>query len=113
MYTGDQFSNTVSVVDPADHKLLGVIRLGDAKAGKTGPLVSELLTIGEIRTPLNRALTGIPPERVRYHICWGSQNMPHTTDVPLKELVGLLFKANVGAHSIEAANPRHEHEWRM
>src|SRR5262249_15878721 len=53
---------------------------------------------------LNRALEGIPPDRVRYHFCWGSQNVPHTVDVPLKDIVDIVLKANVGAHSIEAAN---------
>jgi 5-methyltetrahydropteroyltriglutamate--homocysteine methyltransferase len=62
---------------------------------------------------LNRALEGIPPDRVRYHICWGSWNAPHTTDVPLKHIADLVLKVNAGAYSIEAANPRHEHEWRV
>ena len=59
----------------------------------------------------NHALRGIPPDRVRYHLCWGSMNTPHTTDVPLKEIVDLILKINAQAYSIEAANPRHEHEW--
>jgi 5-methyltetrahydropteroyltriglutamate--homocysteine methyltransferase len=60
---------------------------------------------------LNHALRGISPERVRYHVCWGSWNGPHMSDVPLKEMVDLLLKANVGAYALEMANPRHEHEW--
>ena len=60
----------------------------------------------------NHALRGIPQERVRYHLCWGSMNTPHTTDVPLKEIVDLILKINARRMSIEAANPRHEHEWR-
>jgi 5-methyltetrahydropteroyltriglutamate--homocysteine methyltransferase len=60
---------------------------------------------------LNRALNGIPPERSRYHICWGSWNGPHAFDVPLKSIVDLLLQVNVGHYSIEQANPRHEHEW--
>jgi len=60
---------------------------------------------------LNRALRGIPTERSRYHICWGSWNGPHAFDVPLKEIVDLLLQVNVGHYSFEAANPRHEHEW--
>ncbi len=59
----------------------------------------------------NHALRGIPPEKVRYHMCWGSMNTPHTTDVPLKEVVDLILKINAQAYSIEGANPRHEHEW--
>jgi len=62
---------------------------------------------------LNHALRGISPDRVRYHICWGSQNAPHTWDIPLKEIVDLVLKVNAQAYCIEAANPRHEHEWRV
>jgi 5-methyltetrahydropteroyltriglutamate--homocysteine methyltransferase len=60
---------------------------------------------------LNHALKGIPPERSRYHICWGSWNGPHAFDVPLKDIIDLLLQVNVGHYSFEAANPRHEHEW--
>ena len=60
---------------------------------------------------LNHALRGIPQDMVRYHLCWGSWPGPHTNDVPLAEFVDELLKANVGAYSIEAANPRHEWEW--
>ncbi len=60
---------------------------------------------------LNHALRGIPAERSRYHICWGSWNGPHAFDVPLKDIVDLLLQVNVGHYSFEAANPRHEHEW--
>ena len=62
---------------------------------------------------LNHALAGIPQDRVRYHICWGGWHGPHTTDLPLKEIVGLLLQIRVGAYLIEAANARHEHEWRV
>jgi 5-methyltetrahydropteroyltriglutamate--homocysteine methyltransferase len=62
---------------------------------------------------LNHALEGIPPGQVRYHICWGSQNVPHTTDVPLRQIIDLVLKVNAGAYSIEAANPRHEHEFQV
>ena len=62
---------------------------------------------------LNHALRGIPPERARYHICWGSWNGPHAFDVPLKDIIDLVLQVNVGHYSFEAANPRHEHEWRV
>jgi len=61
----------------------------------------------------NAALEGIPEERVRYHLCWGSWPGPHTTDVPLKDIVDLVLKIRAGAFLIEGANPRHEHEWRV
>ena len=60
---------------------------------------------------VNHALRGIPEERVRYHHCWGSDNRPHTTDTSLAEIVQQMLRINVQAYGIEAANPRHEHEW--
>ena len=62
---------------------------------------------------INHALQGIPEERVRYHVCWGSWPGPHSTDVPLKEIVDLVLKVRAGTYLIEGANPRHEHEWRV
>jgi 5-methyltetrahydropteroyltriglutamate--homocysteine methyltransferase len=60
---------------------------------------------------LNRALRGIPPEKARYHLCWSSQNVPHTDDAPLEHLVPALLKMNTQAYQIEAANVRHGHDW--
>lgn len=60
---------------------------------------------------LNHALRGIPEERSRYHLCWGSWNGPHAFDVPMKDIVDLMLKVKVGGYQYEAANPRHEHEW--
>jgi 5-methyltetrahydropteroyltriglutamate--homocysteine methyltransferase len=62
---------------------------------------------------LNHALEGIPEDRVRYHVCWGSWPGPHTTDVPLRKIVDLILKVRAGAYLIEGANPRHEHEWQV
>ena len=62
---------------------------------------------------LNYALRNIPEDRVRYHICWGSQNVPHTWDVPLRDIVDLVLEVKAQAYSIEAANPQHEHEWQV
>ncbi len=62
---------------------------------------------------LNAALEGLPMERVRYHICWGSWNAPHTGDVPLKDIVDLVLRVRAGGYALEQANPRHEHEWRV
>jgi len=62
---------------------------------------------------LNHALEGIPEDRVRYHVCFGSWHVPHLADAPLEAIVGLILKVRAGAYSIEAANPRHEHEWRV
>jgi 5-methyltetrahydropteroyltriglutamate--homocysteine methyltransferase len=62
---------------------------------------------------LNHALEGIPEDKVRYHICWGSFNTPHLSDVPLKDIVDLVMSVKAGAYCIEMGNPRHEHEWRV
>jgi 5-methyltetrahydropteroyltriglutamate--homocysteine methyltransferase len=62
---------------------------------------------------LNHALSGIPEERIRYHVCFGSWHVPHLADAPLESIIELILKVRAGAYSIEAANPRHEHEWRV
>jgi len=62
---------------------------------------------------LNEAIAGLPQDRIRYHVCWGSWPGPHTTDVPLKDIVDLILGMKVGAYVLESANPRHEHEWRV
>jgi 5-methyltetrahydropteroyltriglutamate--homocysteine methyltransferase len=60
---------------------------------------------------LNYALEGIPEDRIRYHVCWGSWPGPHVSDVPLRDVVDMILKVKAGAYVIESANPRHEHEW--
>jgi 5-methyltetrahydropteroyltriglutamate--homocysteine methyltransferase len=62
---------------------------------------------------LNHALDGIPEDRVRYHVCWGSWPGPHVSDVALRDIVDLILKVRAGAYVIESANPRHEHEWQV
>ena len=62
---------------------------------------------------LNHALRGIPPERTRYHVCWGSWNGPHVSDVGFDAIADLVLRVNVGAYALEMGNPRHEHEWRV
>lgn len=62
---------------------------------------------------LNHALAGIPQDRVRYHVCFGSWHVPHVADAPLEAIVDLILQVNAGAYSIEAANPRHEWEWEV
>jgi 5-methyltetrahydropteroyltriglutamate--homocysteine methyltransferase len=62
---------------------------------------------------LNRALRGVPEEMVRLHICWGSGHGPHVNDLPLREIVDLLLKVKAACYCVEAANPRHEYEWRV
>jgi 5-methyltetrahydropteroyltriglutamate--homocysteine methyltransferase len=59
----------------------------------------------------NRSLEGIPPESVRFHVCWGNYEAPHHYDVPVRDIAPSLTRLKVGALYVEAANPRHEHEW--
>jgi 5-methyltetrahydropteroyltriglutamate--homocysteine methyltransferase len=60
---------------------------------------------------LNHALEGIPEDRIRYHVCFGSWHVPHVADAQLEDIIDLILKVKAGAYSIEAANVRHEHEW--
>ncbi len=62
---------------------------------------------------LNHALRGIPPDRVRFHTCYGINIGPRVHEMNLKDIVDIMLKVNAGAYSFEAANPRHEHEWKV
>jgi 5-methyltetrahydropteroyltriglutamate--homocysteine methyltransferase len=60
---------------------------------------------------LNHALRGLPREKIRLHVCWGSFHGPHADDIPLKDIADLIFRVRASEYSIEASNPAHEHEW--
>jgi 5-methyltetrahydropteroyltriglutamate--homocysteine methyltransferase len=62
---------------------------------------------------LNHAIRGLPAERIRFHLCWGSWHGPHVTDLPMADIIGCLLAINAGAYSFEASNARHEHEWKV
>jgi 5-methyltetrahydropteroyltriglutamate--homocysteine methyltransferase len=62
---------------------------------------------------LNHALRGIPEESVRLHVCWGSFHGPHVNDIALRDIADLILTVRAGCYSVEAANPRHEHEWEV
>ena len=62
---------------------------------------------------LNHGLRGLPEDRIRFHMCWGSYHGPHKYDIPLNEIVDLVLQVRAGCYSIEASNPCHEHEWRV
>ena len=62
---------------------------------------------------INHALKGIPPEQVRLHLCWGNGERPHVHDVPIAEIIDVVYGLNVGALLFEGANPRHNHEWKI
>ena len=78
------------------------------------PTIPEYRKFAELRVEAqNHALLGLPEDRIRYHICWGSWHGPHTHDLPLEHVVDIMLKITAQAYSVEAANPRHEHEWKV
>jgi 5-methyltetrahydropteroyltriglutamate--homocysteine methyltransferase len=97
-----------------------VLQLDDARAAVTYDRMVPPASFAEYRKwlalqvdVLNDAIAGLPADRIRYHVCWGSWPGPHTSDVALKDIVDLILGMKVGALVIEGANPRHEHEWRV
>lgn len=78
------------------------------------PSIEDYRRYAAIRVEaLNYALNGIPEEKIRYHVCWGSHHGPHTEDIPLRDIIDLMLKVRAQAYSLEAANARHEHEWKL
>jgi 5-methyltetrahydropteroyltriglutamate--homocysteine methyltransferase len=76
--------------------------------------LAEVLAWAKVRVEaLNHALRGIPPEKIRFHTCYGINMGPRIHDMELKDIVGLILQIRAGAFSLEAANPRHEHEWKV
>ena len=97
-----------------------VLQLDDARAAVTYDRMVPPGSFADYRKwlamqvdVLNEAIAGLPADRIRYHVCWGSWPGPHASDVPLKDIVDLILGMKVGAYVIEGANPRHEHEWRV
>jgi 5-methyltetrahydropteroyltriglutamate--homocysteine methyltransferase len=97
-----------------------ILQLDDARAAATYDRMVPPASFADYRKwvglhmeVLNHAIAGLPSDRIRYHVCWGSWPGPHTTDVPLKDIVDLILSVKVGAYVIEGANPRHEHEWKV
>ncbi len=75
---------------------------------------SEFLKIAETNVEaMNHSIQNIPAEQVRLHLCWGNYEGPHHRDIPLRDILPTVLKANVGAIAFEGANPRHEHEWNV
>ena len=77
------------------------------------PTVAEYKKFATVQVEaLNHALR-LPQDRIRFHLCWGSWHGPHTTDIPMRDIVHLMLAVNAGAYSFEAGNVRHEHEWKV
>jgi 5-methyltetrahydropteroyltriglutamate--homocysteine methyltransferase len=97
-----------------------VLQIDDPGLGETWDMLNPQPPLEEYRTTqarnidaLNHALTGIPEDRVRYHLCWGSWQGPHVHDLGLRDVVDLVLRVKAQAYSIEAATPRHSWEWRV
>jgi 5-methyltetrahydropteroyltriglutamate--homocysteine methyltransferase len=97
-----------------------ILQIDDPGMAENWDAMDPSVTVDEYRAyarlcidALNHALAGIPEERVRYHMCWGSWHGPHLTDIPLRDIVDLLLTIRAGAYSLEAGNVRHEHEWKV
>ncbi|OGA12039.1 MAG: hypothetical protein A3D95_06045 [Betaproteobacteria bacterium RIFCSPHIGHO2_12_FULL_69_13] len=74
--------------------------------------VAEYRRYAQLRVEaLNHALRGVPEDRVRLHVCWGSGHGPHKNDIAMRDIVDLVLRVKAECYSVEAANPRHEHEW--
>jgi 5-methyltetrahydropteroyltriglutamate--homocysteine methyltransferase len=78
------------------------------------PSVEDYRTFTRVRIDaLNHALRGLPRDRIRFHLCWGSWHGPHVTDIPMRDIVDLVLAIDCQGYSFEAGNVRHEHEWRV
>jgi 5-methyltetrahydropteroyltriglutamate--homocysteine methyltransferase len=78
------------------------------------PSVADYQKFSMVRVEaLNHAIRGLPQDRIRFHLCWGSWHGPHTTDIPMRDIVDVMLAVNAGGYSFEAGNVRHEHEWRV
>jgi 5-methyltetrahydropteroyltriglutamate--homocysteine methyltransferase len=78
------------------------------------PAVEDYVAFTQLRVDaLNHALRGLPQDQIRFHLCWGSWHGPHTTDLPMKDIVRTMLKIDAGAYSFEAGNVRHEHEYKV
>jgi 5-methyltetrahydropteroyltriglutamate--homocysteine methyltransferase len=97
-----------------------VLQLDDPALATNWDMINPEPTLEEYRKfatiqveALNHAIRGLPQDRIRFHLCWGSWHGPHTTDIPMRDIVGVMLKVNAQAYSFEAGNVRHEHEWKV
>ena len=120
----DEWRDAVTAAMRTEYRMIVdaglILQIDDARAATTydrmvppANLADYRRWLGKFIESLNGALAGIPEDRVRYHVCWGSWPGPHSSDVPLKDIIDLILRVRAGAYVIEAANPRHEHEWQV
>jgi 5-methyltetrahydropteroyltriglutamate--homocysteine methyltransferase len=97
-----------------------ILQLDDPALATNWDMINPEPTLKEYRkfatmqvAALNHAIRGLPREQIRFHLCWGSWHGPHTTDIPMRDIVDVMLAVNAHAYSFEAGNVRHEHEWRV
>ena len=95
-----------------------ILQLDDPSIAENWDQVNPEPTVDDYRKfsmqrveALNHAIKGLPRDRIRFHLCWGSWHGPHTTDIPMRDIVDVMLAIDCGAYSFEAGNVRHEHEW--
>jgi 5-methyltetrahydropteroyltriglutamate--homocysteine methyltransferase len=95
-----------------------ILQLDDPSIAENWDMINPEPTVDEYRAfsmrrveALNHAIKGLPQDRIRFHLCWGSWHGPHTTDIPMRDIVDVMLAINCQAYSFEAGNVRHEHEW--
>jgi 5-methyltetrahydropteroyltriglutamate--homocysteine methyltransferase len=97
-----------------------ILQLDDPAIAENWDMINPEPTVEEYRKfsmrrveAVNHAIRGLPRERIRFHLCWGSWHGPHTTDIPMRDIVEVMLAVECQAYSFEAGNVRHEHEWRV
>ena len=120
----DHLQQAIADAMHAEYKMIVdaglLVQLDDARAAVSYDRMVPPKSLKEYRAWLarqveitNHAIKGLPREKIRYHVCWGSWPGPHSSDVAFKDIADLVLKVRAGGYSIELANPRHEHEWRL
>ena len=97
-----------------------VLQLDDPAMAENWDMVNPEPSIADYRKftarlieALNHAISGLPPERIRLHLCWGSWHGPHVTDIPMRDIIEIVLAVKCRGYSFEAGNVRHEHEWKV
>jgi 5-methyltetrahydropteroyltriglutamate--homocysteine methyltransferase len=97
-----------------------ILQIDDPAIAENWDMVNPEPTVADYRkftmglvAALNHALKGLPRDRIRFHLCWGSWHGPHMTDIPMRDIVECMLAIDAGAYSFEAGNVRHEHEWKV
>jgi len=95
-----------------------ILQLDDPSLAESWDVINPEPSVGDYKKfsmvrveALNHAIRGLPQDRIRLHLCWGSWHGPHSTDIPMRDIVDVMLAADCQGYSFEAGNVRHEHEW--